>query len=231
MRTLAVLPIKRFEAAKQRLDPAIDPAVRAALAEAMLGDVLAALTSARGLDGVAIVTAEARAAAEARRAGVDVVPDTAEAGQSPAAAAGIAHALRAGYERVLLVPGDTPLLEAAEIDGLLAGAAAAGRAATIFGDRHGTGTNGLLLSPPDALEPSFGPGSLARHVAAARDASLEHTVERVPGLEHDVDTHEDLATLAARLDEVAAGSARRTRAVLAGAADAREPMLRPAAGI
>ena len=43
MRTLAVLPVKGFAAAKARLAARLEPGERAALAEAMLGDVLAAL--------------------------------------------------------------------------------------------------------------------------------------------------------------------------------------------
>jgi 2-phospho-L-lactate guanylyltransferase len=75
-------------------------------------------------------------------------------------------------------------------------------------DRHGTGTNALVIAPPDAVEPSFGPGSFARHVSAAESAGVEHRVERVPSLMFDVDTPEDLAELGAAL----AGDARRGQA-------------------
>jgi 2-phospho-L-lactate/phosphoenolpyruvate guanylyltransferase len=71
----------------------------------------------------------------------------------------------------------------------------------IVPDRHLAGTNALVLSPPDAIEPSFGPGSLARHTAAARAAGLDYSVERVPTLMLDVDTPEDLAELAAALED------------------------------
>jgi len=81
------------------------------------------------------------------------------------------------------------------------------------GDRHGTGTNALVLSPPDAIKPSFGPDSLARHTAAAEAAGLPHRVEDVPSLAHDVDTPEDLAALAALLTETRLGAAR-TRGAL-----------------
>ncbi|HYN90533.1 MAG TPA: hypothetical protein VER75_01335, partial [Thermoleophilaceae bacterium] len=104
--------------------------------------------------------------------------------------------LAAGYERALLVPGDTPLLDPGELAGLIAGT----RAVVIVPDRHGSGTNALVLSPPDAIEPSFGPGSFARHVAAAESAGVPHRVEAVPTLALDVDTPDDLAELAAVLD-------------------------------
>ena len=55
-----------------------------------------------------------------RRAGARVVHDPVEAGQSAAAARGIAAALERGAERVLLVPGDCPALDPAEVSALLA---------------------------------------------------------------------------------------------------------------
>lgn len=214
MRTLAVLPVKSFTAAKARLAARLGPAARAELAEAMLGDVLEALASAGELDGVAVVTAEARAAAAATEAGAEVVPDVEQAGQSPAAVLGASHAIEAGYDRLLLVPGDTPLLEPGEIDELIVRSARARLGAAIVPDRHRTGTNALLLHPADALAPRFGPDSLARHVAAARQEGLGYAVEPVTGLEHDVDTREDLDDLGSRLRE-RPGAARRTRGTAA----------------
>jgi 2-phospho-L-lactate guanylyltransferase len=215
MRTLAVLPVKSFDAAKGRLRARLDPIARAALAEAMLGDVLAAVAGACVIDGVAVVTAAARAAAVARGTGAEILLDAHEAGQSPAAEIGIAQAVAGGYDRVVLLPGDTPLLAPADLDGLCVRAAAASLGAAIVSDRHGTGTNALLLRPPDALAPSFGPDSLARHVASARTAGVVHGVERIAALEHDVDTPEDLAALAERLRASDPATAPRTRAALA----------------
>jgi 2-phospho-L-lactate guanylyltransferase len=95
---------------------------------------------------------------------------------------------------VLLVPGDTPGVEAAELDVLLAHR----QPVAIVPDRHGTGTNALLLAPPTVIAPAFGPGSCARHEAAARAAGVEWAVVELPSLTHDVDTPEDLAALRAR---------------------------------
>ena len=114
--------------------------------------------------------------------------DDREAGQSAAALIGIAHARDAGFERALLVPGDAPLLDPAELSALLARP----EPLVIVPDRHGTGTNGLLLAPVDAFEPSFGPGSRARHEAAARATGLPWAIDPLPSLVLDVDTPEDL---------------------------------------
>jgi 2-phospho-L-lactate guanylyltransferase len=198
MRTFGVLPVKRFGAAKQRLSDGLEPADRAVLAEAMVRDVLAALGRVRGLDGLVVVTDEPRAADPARAGGATVIADADEAGQSPAAAGGIARAVALGAQRVLLVPGDCPALEPEEVDELLA-APADPPAVTVVPDRHGTGTNALLLTPPDAIAPAFGPGSRARHVEAAERAGVRATVVQPASLLLDVDTAGDLAALRAML--------------------------------
>jgi 2-phospho-L-lactate guanylyltransferase len=211
MRTLAILPVKSFGAAKQRLAPALGSGARQALAQAMFADVLDSLRRAEGLDAVAVVTADPAADAAARGASVLVLPDTAQAGQSAAASIGIAYALAEGFDRALLVPGDTPLLDPRDVGSLLA----VPRAVSIVPDRHGTGTNALALSPPDAIAPSFGPGSLARHVEAARAAGVSSPVVQIPTLMLDVDTGADLAAL---MDTLASGRAQApaTREVLRG---------------
>jgi 2-phospho-L-lactate guanylyltransferase len=94
---------------------------------------------------------------------------------------------------VLAVPGDCPALDPGELAALLG----ASEAIVVVPDRHGSGTNALLLAPPTAMAPSFGPGSRERHEAAARATGLPWAVREVPGLGMDADTPEDLATLEA----------------------------------
>jgi 2-phospho-L-lactate/phosphoenolpyruvate guanylyltransferase len=213
MRTAAILPVKSFSRAKQRLGDAHPDRPR--LAAAMVGDVLEALGGVAGLADLVVVTAEPAAAAAARAAGAHVVHDPEEAGQSAAAALGIAAALERGAERVLLVPGDCPALDPGEVARLLDRS----EGAVIVPDRHGTGTNALLLAPPDVFAPAFGPGSFARHAARARAAGTAVRVCELPSLGLDVDTPGDLAALRAAL-AARPGHAPRTRALLADAAPA-----------
>ena len=169
---------------------------RQALAQAMFSDVLSTLRRVPELDEIAVVTSDKAAESAASGERVILLPDPAQTGQSDAARIGIRHALAIGCDRALLVPGDTPLLEPGDVARLISTAPGV----VIVPDRHGTGTNALVLSPPDAIEPSFGPDICARHVAAAEAADVPHRVEEVPGLTLDVDTPGDLAELAAALD-------------------------------
>ena len=204
MRTVAILPVKTFGRAKQRLGRAFSD--RPALAAAMVADVLETLASLPALDEVIVVTAEPAAAELARRAGARVVADPVEAGQSAAALLGITAAVA---DRVLLVPGDCPSLDAGELTALLAHS----EPVVIVPDRHGQGTNALLLTPPDVLAPAFGEGSVARHAALAAAAGATLRVVDVPSLGLDIDTAEDLAALTR-----APGIGPRTRALLDQAA-------------
>jgi len=190
MRTAAVLPVKRFDAAKQRLERAD----RAALMRDMAAGVLAALREAARLERVLVVTADAEAAALATRYGCAVVDEGPQLrGHSEAAALGVARAAALGAERVLLVAGDCPLLRAEDVDALLG--RHAGPGVVVLADRHGTGTNALLIAPPHGIDPAFGPGSRARHEALAAAAGLPCTVEAPPAFAYDVDTLDDLAAV------------------------------------
>ena len=222
MRTAAVLPVKRFAHAKRRLGASVADPLRLALARAMVADVLLALARTRSIERTILVTGEESVASLARAQGALVIDDDAESGQSAAVALGVRRALKEGIERVLCVPGDCPALDPAELESLLAPAGAEiaanglrGLAAevVIVPDRHGTGTNGLLLTPPDAIAASFGPDSCERHRALARAAGVACRLERPSSLLLDIDTGADLAALRERLAGTSA-PVLRTRAVL-----------------
>jgi 2-phospho-L-lactate guanylyltransferase len=208
---LAILPVKSFDEAKQRLGEVLDRPTRRVLAEAMFTDVLIALRRSALVDGVLVVTGDHGAQRIAAGYGAMVLEDD-ELGHNRAANNGVGRALELGAERVVLVPGDCPLLDPAELDDLI-GRAPQRRLAVIVPDRHGSGTNALLLSPPDAMAPAFGPGSRERHERLARAASLEAQTIPVGSLGLDVDTPEDLAAVEAAL-AARHGGAAHTRGML-----------------
>lgn len=197
MRATAIVPVKRFGAAKSRLAGSIAGGIRPELAEAMLTDVLAALASAAALERVIVVSGEPAARKAAERLGAECLDDPADDGHSPAALRGIAAASEAGARCVALLPGDCPLVLAEEVDRALGGMTEG--TVVVVPDRHGSGTNGLLLSPPEAIVPSFGPASRERHLGLARDAGKTAQVDEIPSLALDLDTADDLEALAARL--------------------------------
>jgi 2-phospho-L-lactate guanylyltransferase len=215
MRTIAILPVKSFGAAKQRLATVLGGGARQALAQAMFSDVLAALRHVEGLEAIAVVTADRTAESAAAASRVMVLRDPEQAGQSSAASTGVQYALGAGFDRVLLVPGDTPALDPKELDALLTPHPfhPLEPEVVIVPDRHGTGTNALVLTPPSVITPSFGPGSRERHERLAAAAGAAGRVEEVPTLVLDVDNPDDLAELQAALG-ARTGGASHTRGIL-----------------
>ncbi|HEX7293136.1 MAG TPA: 2-phospho-L-lactate guanylyltransferase [Solirubrobacterales bacterium] len=197
MNATAVLPVKRFDAAKQRL-VGLDEERRRELAAAMVADVLEAIGKARAIDRLIVVSGDPLAQELANEAEAEVVPDPEDAGHVEAAQAGIARAEVEGAERVVLLAGDCPLLDPRELDRLLTGVP--GNYVGIVPDRHGTGTNALLLSPPNAIDPAFGEGSRDRHVEAARAAGIPFGIEELPSIELDLDTPADVIALTRELE-------------------------------
>jgi 2-phospho-L-lactate guanylyltransferase len=219
--TYAILPVKRFAVAKARLGDDLSAGTRRALAESMVTDVLMALRRTTAIDEVLIVTSEPAAEAIGHGYGATVLADHDEEGQSAATLIGIEHALERGAGRVLLVPGDCPALDPAQLTELL-DAPAIGPSLTIVPDRHGTGTNALVLVPPDVIEPAFGEDSRARHEQAAAAAGVPCTVVDVPTLLIDVDTADDLTALRRLLAEHRGGAAH-TRGMLSRLAGRERP--------
>jgi 2-phospho-L-lactate guanylyltransferase len=206
VKATAVLPVKHFDDAKQRLATGLRPEERRRLMAAMIEDVLEATSQARSVERTIVVTGDPAAQELAAERGAEVVPDPCDTGHVQAALAGVARAEVEGAECVVLLPGDCPLLDPRELDGLLTGVPTP--YVGIVPDRHGTGTNALVLNPPSAIVPAFGEGSRARHVELAREAGIAYGVDEVPSLGLDLDTPADLIALTR---ELAAGRARARR--------------------
>lgn len=215
MSLVAVLPVKRFSSAKERLaDDGLSAAERVALATGMLSDVLAALRRCDRVDDIVVVTGEPGAESLARGAGAQVLADSPQDDHSAAAMRGIEWAIDDGAFAVLLVAGDTPALDPGDVDRLVDSTGDEPEV-VIVPDRHGEGTNALLLQPPGVIRPAFGEGSRRRHEKLARAAGVKVTVFECLSLGLDVDTVSDLGELSSALGPAAPDTACHTRAVLA----------------
>jgi 2-phospho-L-lactate guanylyltransferase len=187
----AVVPVKDTSAAKQRLASAVPPALRQELMLAMLEDVLAALAEAPGLAGRLLVTTDPAAQRLATRYGFDWLTDGAADGHTGAVAAAARHLANNGAGGMLTVPGDIPLVTAAEIAQLL-DAHRPAPAFTIAPSHDELGSNAVIVSPPDAVSLRFGDNSFFPHLAAAEARGIRPTILLLPGIALDIDNPDDL---------------------------------------
>ena len=197
----AVLPIKDFSQAKQRLAGFLSAVERRLLSEAMAEDVLETLSRVSEMSEIIVVTRDERAFELAARHGARVLAEPSNDGQSAAVERAAAALGRAGVESLLQVPGDVPGASADEIAAVLAahGRASDGApAVTLVPSYDRRGTNCVLCSPPDALPFAFGHDSFGPHCEAARAQGIAPRIIALPGLGLDIDTPDDLRAFVAR---------------------------------
>jgi 2-phospho-L-lactate guanylyltransferase len=179
-RAVVLVPVKAFAAAKVRLAPALDAHDRAALARSMADRVVA---SASPLP-VAVACDDEEVASWARSLGADVVW-TPGLGLNGAVQHGF-DALSKEYDLIVVAHADLP--HAARIDRVTTFPGV-----TLVPDRRDDGTNVLAVpaSAPDFVF-AYGVGSFGRHLAEARRVGCPVRIARLPELQWDVDTPDDL---------------------------------------
>jgi 2-phospho-L-lactate guanylyltransferase len=194
MKVSALIPVKGFGNAKQRLSPLLGAADRELLAEAMFRDVLREVTRVRGLDAAFVVTGNDRVAGIAAALGAAVIREPAETGETGAVDFARAELQRMGHEAVLILPGDMPSVRAPDIEQVLGQvpAGAAAPFALLVPSHDRLGTNALLLAPPDVIKLRFGYDSFSYHMSqlSARGLPLRFVENEAIGL--DIDEPKDL---------------------------------------
>lgn len=190
---MILVPVKDTSTAKQRLARWLDQAARTNLARTMLRDVVASL-SAYGSPDVALVTRDAFAFELAKSYGFQVIRDEANASETDAIAMATEACLSRGVEDILVVPGDIPLIEPDDVRMIYQSAPA--RGAVLVPSHDKRGTNAVLRRPATLFPLRFGNDSFLPHLAAATDAEASSVVLSLPRIALDIDTPDDLKSLA-----------------------------------
>ena len=188
----AVVPVKDLRGTKSRLAPVLDPGARAGLTLYMMGRVVGAILEA-GIEDVCVVSPDRMVLEEAGRRGATPLHQESR-GLNPALEEGRRRAMGLGASKLLVLPADLPLLDAEDVLTVLR-AAGGEPSVTIAPDGARSGTNALLIQPPDVLPFAFGTGSFEAHVGAARGRGLDVRVCERSHLAFDLDTAGDLAHL------------------------------------
>jgi 2-phospho-L-lactate guanylyltransferase len=188
----AVVPVKDLRGTKSRLAPVLDPGARAGLTLYMMGRVVGAIREA-GIEDVCVVSPDRMVLEEAKRRGATPLLQESR-GLNPALEEGRRRAMGLGASKLLVLPADLPLLDADDVLAVLR--EAGGEPSVVVApDGARSGTNALLIQPPDVLPFAFGTSSFEAHVGAARRRGLDVRVCERSHLAFDLDTAGDLAHL------------------------------------
>ncbi|MBX7160268.1 MAG: 2-phospho-L-lactate guanylyltransferase [Acidimicrobiia bacterium] len=185
-RRLAVVPQKSFATAKARLRGVLPEGERARVAEAMATHVIDTLVAVLP---TAVVSADRGVLDLAASRGAWPIEESGDDGLNAAVTEAVWEAQGLAVHTLAVVAGDLARIEIDDVYALLRLPSRPG--VVVAPDRSGTGTNAIVLSPPEAIDVRFGPNSMRAHVAAAYRANLPVRVLRRPGLQLDVDTPDD----------------------------------------
>lgn len=191
--TNAIVPLNILSKSKARLSPLLRPTDRAQLTIAMLADVLSALRKSAKISSVTVVSADKSATRIVRWFGANFVWEGRRRGLNKALRLAIRKSERRGCSAVLVIHADLPLVTPREIDSFLS--KARGYPVALNPSRNGSGTNALLLKPPQIIQPTFGERSFRKHVSLANQKKVRYRVVRFRGISFDVDEPRDLRKL------------------------------------
>ena len=196
---MILIPVKNLSCAKQRLAAVLDQSARTELARTMLHDVVSALAAWPDRPDCALVTSDPFALDLARQYDFEIIPDPANPGESGAIEMATQLCVSRGIESTLVIPADIPLIQASELERMLAEAPAEGSVLVPAAD--GRGTNAAFRRPANLFPLRFGNDSFKPHLAAARATGKPCLVLQLPGIALDVDNPGDLRQLLATSGE------------------------------
>jgi 2-phospho-L-lactate guanylyltransferase len=190
-----LVPVKNLSSAKQRLASVLDQPSRTKLAQAMLHDVLEALSVWTQRPAVGVVSSDPFALELAHGYKFEVIPDPANPGETGAIEMATQICIERGTTFTLVIPADIPLIQAREFEEILKHAPSEGSVLVPAGD--GRGTNAAFRRPANLFPLRFGNDSFKPHHAAAQATGKSCVVLHLPGIAVDIDHPADLEQLLA----------------------------------
>ncbi len=203
MTTVAVVPVKPLRRGKSRLAGVLSVEERTLLNRYLFTRTLEILRAVPAIEQVLVVSRDSAALALAREHGAHTLQEQSDSRLNLALRRAVAILRPALVSTILVLPADLPLLSVEDVRALLE-ARPQPRGLAIAPNATGTGTNGLAVAPPDAIEFAYGEDSFHKHLALAEKAGLPVAIVRRTGLARDLDYPQDLALVADVFPEFAA---------------------------
>ena len=187
-----LIPVKRLQHSKLRLATVLAPLQRRQLSLCMLEDILDTLAESAAVTGVTVISCDTDVIAQAREQTIDVLNTGTDSGYAADVLRGIEHISDNNAGKVLIIPADVPALEDRDLvyldrehkDGV-----------TLCPAANDGGTNGLVFTPPLAMNLMYGENSFEEFCREAATRRVPLHIARSAGLGRDIDLPEDLLWL------------------------------------
>ena len=187
----AIVPVKPLRRGKSRLAGMLSEDERTILNQELLEHTLKILSTLKELDQVLVVSRDPHALTIARNHGARTVQEDGQPHLNTALARATVMAQVHTIRGILVLPADLPLLTHDDVLALI-DRAVKPPVVVIAPDRHGKGTNALLMVPAGQIEYDFGEGSFQRHCDRAKKSGARLEIVELPSLGLDLDLPEDL---------------------------------------
>jgi 2-phospho-L-lactate/phosphoenolpyruvate guanylyltransferase len=187
----AIIPVKPLRRGKSRLAGALSEDERTELNRSLLEHTLKTLSAIRELEEVLVISRDPQALTIARNHGARTVREDGQPELNTALKRATVIAQVYATRGVLVLPADLPLVSREDVMTLIERADDP-PVVVIAPDRHGKGTNALLMSPSGLIEYDFGEGSFQRHCERVKKSGARLEIVDLPSLGLDLDIPEDL---------------------------------------
>jgi 2-phospho-L-lactate guanylyltransferase len=191
----ALIPVKIFRSAKQRLSAVLGPMERSGLAAAMLVDTLELVSQVPSVNNIVVVTCDPDARKLALEHSADVFVESETDGLNDALERAASKLVTDGASGIVVLPTDVVLTEAKDLIWLLESHQSLEVNVTVATACTDFGTNCLVANPPSAVPFCFGKLSSLRHFDAANSRGYKARIVRIPNLDCDIDEVPDLRVL------------------------------------
>jgi 2-phospho-L-lactate guanylyltransferase len=186
-----IVPVKPLRRSKSRLSAVLTEDELALLNLNMLENTLNLLKNTSGITEILVISRDPGVLSLARTFQAKTLQEDGAPGLNITLKRAVYVAMAYAAKSVLILPADLPLLSKDEIIEVI-NKLTTSPMMIISPDRHMSGTNMLLVSPPDLIEFSYGPGSFERHVRLAELKNAKIEVCQLGTFQLDIDLPEDL---------------------------------------
>ena len=191
--TRVIIPIKKLEDSKTSFSHKFTLEQREELTISMLNDMLKTIEEVDEVDPL-VITPDERVEELMEQRDIPNMKEP-DIGLNGSLEMAIDDSIESGYDSVLILPGDLPLIKQEDIEEILD--SGKGSQGVVLTPSKENGTNALFLKPPDIINLGFGGESFFDHVREATEQNITPRLYRSESLERDMDKPEDLAKVEA----------------------------------